>query len=256
LTRATQTDNDLGSAIGTSASGCSSVGRACACQAQGRRFETDHPLHKSDSKNSYLDGSSQASQAASVSPSPTYHPFLAVNDPRLSPTGPTQHLYHNSGFAGLASRLFEVAHAVHCEELCSQTHLDCGGCEHLSHACGCPHSELYDFDWEPASEEAERWPDGAIASLLSFISKLNCSALSADEIGVRLQWWWRGENRTLRKAMESSHRRKCERGHGVLINRVTGEQIPNRCKSWRDCNYCAWLYGASVERLFKTIRKS
>ena len=28
------------------ASGCSSVGRACACQAQGRRFETDHPLQK------------------------------------------------------------------------------------------------------------------------------------------------------------------------------------------------------------------
>ena len=25
-------------------SGCSSVGRACACQAQGRRFETVHPL--------------------------------------------------------------------------------------------------------------------------------------------------------------------------------------------------------------------
>ena len=31
---------------GGAESGCSSVGRACACQAQGRRFETDHPLHR------------------------------------------------------------------------------------------------------------------------------------------------------------------------------------------------------------------
>jgi hypothetical protein len=84
--------------------------------------------------------------------------------------------------------------------------------------------------------------------------ELNCAALSAAVIESRLEWWWRGENRALRKALETVHRRRCERGRGVLINRVTGEQIPNRCKSWRDCAHCAWLYRVAVARLFKQVR--
>jgi hypothetical protein len=54
--------------------------------------------------------------------------------------------------------------------------------------------------------------------------------------------------------METVHRTRCERGRDVLINRVTGERIPNRCKSWRECRYCAWIYGAAVERLFKQVK--
>jgi hypothetical protein len=91
-----------------------------------------------------------------------------------------------SGFAGLALHLFEVAHAVYCEDLCSEVHADCGGCEHESHTCGCPHTELYDFDWEPSDEEADGWSQGAATSLLAFISKLDCAMLSVEEIQSRL----------------------------------------------------------------------
>jgi hypothetical protein len=218
-----------------------------ASQAGRRRFDPGRPLHDSGNKFEGLGDSPERVTGEGYLPSPTYHPFLAVDDPPLASTESARYLNYTSGFGELASRLYEVAHAVYCEELCSQVHADCGGCEHQSHTCGCPHSELYDFDWEPSAAESERWSQSATTSLLAFIAKLDCSTFSADEIEARLEWWWRGENRALRKAMESSHRKRCERGRGVLINRVTGEQIPNRCKSWRDCSYCAWLYGASVE---------
>src|SRR5262249_55607491 len=93
------------------------------------------------------------------------------------------------------------------------------------------------------------------ASLLQFISQLDCRELSVEQIETRLEWWWRGENRALRKAMEQVHRTRCERGRGILINRVTGEQIPARCKSWRDCEYCAWVYGRAVEKLFGQVKR-
>jgi hypothetical protein len=223
------------------------------CQAEGRRFETDHPLHKSDSKIKDLDDSPNRVRARAF----CYHSrttHLAAINPPLTPIQPTFDPGHAVGFAGLASRLFAVAHGVYCDDACYRTHENCDGCEHQGHACGCPHSESYDFDWEPSDDVAERWSQSALASLLTFISKLECATLSVEEIQSRLEWWWRGENRALRKALETVHRTRCERGRGVLINRITGEQIPNRCKSWRDCSYCAWVYGAAVERLFEQVK--
>jgi hypothetical protein len=78
--------------------------------------------------------------------------------------------------------------------------------------------------------------------------------LGPDELESRLRWWWRGENRALRRAMEGFHRTQCERGRGILVNRCTGEIIPARCKSWRECAYCAWIYGREVERRFKQVK--
>ncbi|MGH9343211.1 MAG: hypothetical protein ACRD19_05555, partial [Terriglobia bacterium] len=31
--------------------------------------------------------------------------------------------------------------------------------------------------------------------------------------------------------------------------------VPNRCKSWRDCAYCAWVYGRRVARLFSQVKR-
>jgi len=120
--------------------------------------------------------------------------------------------------------------------------------------CGCAHSESYNFDWNPSGEVAERWSDRAFYSLRQFIARLDCRSLSLDEIEARLEWWWRGEDRELRKAMENIHRARCERGRGVLVSRVTGEVIKARCKSWRDCQYCAWVYGCEIEKLFKQVQ--
>ena len=152
-------------------------------------------------------------------------------------------------FLALASGLSRVANAVYCDESCAHAH-DGHGCKHEGHACGCRHSEFYDYDWAPSGEVAERWSESALANLLQFISRLYCRALSAEEIESRLEWWWRGEDRTLRRAMEGNHARVCERGRGVLVNRVTGEVIRARCKSWRECGYCVWVYGrgARVEQ--------
>jgi len=58
----------------------------------------------------------------------------------------------------------------------------------------------------------------------------------------------------LRRALEKNHHIRCERGRGVLVNRVTSEIVSARCKSWRECAYCAWLYGVTVERLFKQLK--
>jgi hypothetical protein len=55
--------------------------------------------------------------------------------------------------------------------------------------------------------------------------------------------------------MERVHRTRCQRGRGHLINGVTREVIPARCKSWRDCAYCAWIYGRAVERLFRQVKQ-
>jgi len=154
----------------------------------------------------------------------------------------------------LAHGLHAVGHAVNCDDSCAHGH-NGHGCEHEGHACGCPHSESYDFDWAPTGDVAERWPEHALGCLLQFISRLDCASLSVGEIETRLEWWWRGENRALREAMKTVHRARCERGRGNLINRVTGETIRARCKSWRECQYCAWLYGVEVERLFKQVKQ-
>jgi hypothetical protein len=153
-------------------------------------------------------------------------------------------------FSALARNLAMVGNA--CDESCARLH-DGHACEHGGHPCGCLHSESYNFDWEPPDELIEHWSDSATASLLHFLSHLP-GDLAADEIELRLEWWWRGENRRLRSAMESNHRRVCERGRGVLVNRVTGEVIRARCKSWRECDYCAWVYGCQVERLLNQVK--
>jgi hypothetical protein len=143
---------------------------------------------------------------------------------------------------------------VNCEEGCSHIH-DGHRCEHEGHACGCRHSESYDFDWEPTGDVSERWSERALASLLQFLTRLDCTSLAVEDIETRLDWWWRGENRSLRKAMEKVHRTRCERGRGFLVNVLTNQVIPARCKSWRECAYCAWVYGVSVQRLFKQVQR-
>ena len=62
------------------ASGCSSVGRACACQAQGRRFETDHPLQISSRKSKRLATSRKNRDDRCVPPSPIHHPNSAARE--------------------------------------------------------------------------------------------------------------------------------------------------------------------------------
>ena len=114
--------------------------------------------------------------------------------------------------------------------------------------------ERYEFEHELPPELVEHWSDATTKSLLRWLSRLT-GDLSTEELRTRLEWWWRGENRALRKAMERVHRTRCERGRGHLINRVTREVIPARCKSWRDCAYCAWIYGRAVERLFRQVKQ-
>jgi len=162
------------------------------------------------------------------SPDPTARPFLA-----------------------LAAGLSRVGRG--CDECCAHVH-DGHGCEHSAHACGCPHSESYDFDWQQDGDLAEKWSDVATTGLLQFLSRLP-GGLLTEEIEARLEWWWRGENHQLRRAMASTHRRFCERGRGVLVNRVSGEVIRARCKSWRECDYCAWVYGCQVERLLNQVKR-
>src|SRR5260370_22231966 len=60
--------------------GCSSVGRACACQAQGRRFETDHPLQHSLCSSAHLARKRKKREPCSKSPSPINHPNLAARE--------------------------------------------------------------------------------------------------------------------------------------------------------------------------------
>src|SRR5215472_13517240 len=153
-------------------------------------------------------------------------------------------------FDALARSLAAVGAA--CDESCSHIH-DGHDCAHVGHTCGCPHDRSYDFEWEPSDELAEHWSKSATAGLLHLLSRLP-GGLSAGEIESRLEWWWRGENHRLRRAMENTHRRVCDRGRGVLVNRVTGEVIRARCKSWRECEYCAWVYGCQVERLLNQVK--
>ena len=114
--------------------------------------------------------------------------------------------------------------------------------------------ERYEFEHELPPELVEHWSDATTKSLLRWLSGLT-GDLSTEELRARLEWWCRGENRALRKAMEQVHRTRCERGRGNLINRVTSEQIRARCKSWRECEYCAWVYGRAVERLFGQVKR-
>jgi hypothetical protein len=153
-------------------------------------------------------------------------------------------------FRTLALRLARVG--SDCDESCAHGH-DAHACGHLEHTCGCPHSDAYDFDWELPDELTENWSDRALAGLLQFLSHLP-GALPAEEIERRLEWWWRGENRKSRRAMGGFHRRICERGRGVLVNRLTLETVRARCKSWRDCEVCAWAYGREVERLLNQVK--
>jgi len=111
-------------------------------------------------------------------------------------------------FCDLARKLHAIGHAIYCNESCANLHDD-RGCEHESHCRGCPHSECYDFDWEPTGEVAERWSECGFASLIQFLSQLDCRSLSVEEIETRLEWRWRGDNRTLRRAMASIHRTRC-----------------------------------------------
>ena len=156
-----------------------------------------------------------------------------------------------TAFRALAVGLVRVG--SDCDESCAHVH-DAHACKHAGQVCGCPHSESYDFDWELPDELLERWSEGALAGLLHFLSRLP-GGLSAEENERRLEWWWRGENHQLRRAMGSFHRRTCERGRGVLVNRLTGEVVRARCKSWRECEVCAWVYGREVERLLNQVKR-
>ena len=153
-------------------------------------------------------------------------------------------------FRKLAVQLTRIG--SNCDESCAHVH-DGHGCEHEGHVCGCPHSDSYDFEWEPPDSLSERWSDVALAGLIHFLSRLP-GKLSAEETETRLEWWWRGENHKLRRAVEAFHRRTCERGRGMLVSRVTGEVILARCKSWRECEVCAWVYGKQVERLLNQVK--
>jgi hypothetical protein len=141
---------------------------------------------------------------------------------------------------------------ANCDDSCTHVH-DAHSCEHSGHVNGCPHSESYDFEWELPDELSERWSGQALAGLIHFLSRLP-GGLSAEETERRLEWWWRGENHQLRRAMGAFHRRTCERGRGFPVNRVTSEVIRARCKSWRDCEVCAWIYGREVERLLSQVK--
>ena len=81
-------------------------------------------------------------------------------------------------FKALARGLSRIGSV--CDESCGHGH-DAHGCEHVGHACGCPHSESYDFDWELSSELVEHWSDSAMAALLRFLSRLP-GGLAADEV--------------------------------------------------------------------------
>ncbi len=54
--------------------------------------------------------------------------------------------------------------------------------------------------------------------------------------------------------MEKVHRTRCERGRGVLVNQLTGQVIAARCKSWRECKYCAWVYGRAVQKRWEQLK--
>jgi hypothetical protein len=54
--------------------------------------------------------------------------------------------------------------------------------------------------------------------------------------------------------MGKHHACACERGRGFLVNLMTGEVIRARCKSWRECAYCAWVYGRSVQKRMSRLR--
>ena len=149
----------------------------------------------------------------------------------------------------LAVGLFAAMNATYCDDSCKHAH-DGHGCEHEGHACGCPHSERYDFEFDLPDVDD---PDDFLRRLAAFIATLSSDS-SASDIEQALERWWRGENRALRRAMEKNHARVCERGRGILQNVVTGELVRARCKSWRDCEYCAWLYGKNVERRIAQVR--
>ena len=125
------------------------------------------------------------------------------------------------------------------------------------HGLGDPSSTDYGFETDPIPD----WPtdpDKAqklAALLFDFIAQLELPRLTAEELRSALWRFFQSENRALRKAMESSHRRACERGRGFIVSKINGNYRPARCKSWRECNYCAWVYGKSVERLFKQVKR-
>ena len=139
--------------------------------------------------------------------------------------------------------------AIHCDESCFHAH-DGHGCEHEGHVCGCPHSERYNFDFDiPDDLDA----DDFLLRLASFIGTLSRDC-SVAEIEQALERWWSGENRAIRRTMAALHARVCERGRGVMLNIATGEMTRARCKSWRECEHCASVYGKAVERLIGQVR--
>jgi hypothetical protein len=44
-------------------------------------------------------------------------------------------------------------------------------------------------------------------------------------------------------------------GGGVESSAGKNPSIKARCKSWRDCQHCAWVYGCDVERLFRQVQR-
>ncbi len=77
------------------------------------------------------------------------------------------------------------------------------------------------------------------------------------DLDARLRWWAMGANHDDGRAVAAFHRRnRCIAGRGFLNNRRTGEQKPTRCKSWRECEYCARLYALAVaERWWASSRR-
>ena len=128
------------------------------------------------------------------------------------------------------------------------------GCEHEGHSCGCLHSKDYDFECE-LPDELERWTNDTLTKMSSMLARLDLSRLTVEQIESEFEQWWRGESRGLRRAMVAMHARVCERGRGVIVNAVTGDWKRARCKSWRECEFCAWVYGRSVQRLWGQVKR-
>ena len=115
----------------------------------------------------------------------------------------------NRPFKSLARGMYAMGQAVYCDESCWHIH-DGHGCEHEGHACGCPHSACLPSSSgiNPSSGRTPR-PLVCCTSCPRFVETLpQTKSNSASSGGAR------GENRRLRRAIESAHQRVCERGSG------------------------------------------
>ena len=60
-------------------------------------------------------------------------------------------------------------------------------------------------------------------------------------------------NRGSRRGLAAVHRKFCDRGRGFICRRDGKLYYPARCKSWRECEYCAWVYGLAVAERWRRV---